>query len=45
MNNYYTERFSIEKDEATKKLKKYWKKIDPHIKVSNRKDIIYIPQD
>jgi hypothetical protein len=45
MNNYYSERFSIEKDESIKKLKKYWGKIAPCIKVSNRKDIIYIPQD
>jgi hypothetical protein len=45
MDNYYSERFSIEKDKSIKKLKKYWEKITPYIKISNRKDIIYIPQD
>jgi hypothetical protein len=45
MDNYYSERFSSEESEGIRKLKKYWKKINPYIKVSNRKDIIYIPQD
>ena len=45
MDNYYSERFSGAKSEGIKKLTKHWKKISPHIKTSNSKDILYIPQD
>ena len=45
MDSYFSENFSNKKSEGIKKLTQYWKKIDPYTKLSNRKDIIYIPQD
>lgn len=45
MDKYCSEKFSDEKNEGINKLTKYWKKITPNIKLSNSKDILYIPQE
>ena len=45
MDSYFSEKFSNKKSEGIKKLTQYWKKINSYTKPSNRKDIIYIPQD
>jgi hypothetical protein len=42
---YFSEKFSMHKEESTKKLLNYWKKIDKKIEKSNMNDILYIPQD
>jgi hypothetical protein len=42
---YYSEKFSLDEEESRIKLSNYWKRIHKRIRNSNRKDIIYIPQD
>ncbi|MDR1911164.1 MAG: hypothetical protein LBQ52_02300 [Helicobacteraceae bacterium] len=42
---FYSERFNVTRERALEKLNRYWRQVDPNIKESGNKVILYIPQE